>query len=170
MIKWPTQANKIKFYGNPDKNRDGVADPAWVKEYLTTIIPPFPMYYPKEVKGKLIKRGHRWKAFTVNKMCAASLLECLTQIPKVCTAKEIEQYELDLCGGVFVFRLKRSGTSLSEHSWGSAIDLSHLVNYYKRPYNEAAGMMPMKVAKIFTSRGWTWLQRNDAMHFQAVGT
>ena len=162
---WPSQASKLRFYGNPDANRNGLPDTKWAKENLVQIVPPYPMYYPTSLKDK---RGKRWSKLTVHKKVADSLLECLREIPKVCTPEEIKKYELDLCGGAYVFRLKRNGTSLSEHSWGIAIDLSHLINYYGRAYDPSKNMMPLKVAKIFQDRGWTWLKRKDAMHFQAV--
>lgn len=169
--QWPSQSIEAMngFYGNPDANQDGAADPSWYSANIVKITPPFPMFYPMEGEsGRLIKRGKKWEALRVHKKCAASLLECLAEIPAIFTAEEIQRYELDLCGGVHVFRLMRNGRRLSIHSWGAAIDLSHLINRYKRPYNEAQGMMPQRAADIFLKRGWSWLKSNDAMHFQAA--
>jgi hypothetical protein len=169
--QWPSQAiNSMNdFYGNPDLNRDGAVDAIWYQNNIVKITPPFAMFYPVEGdNGKIIKRGQRWQALRVHRKCADSLLECLTEIPQVFTAAEIEKYELDLCGGGHVFRLMRNGTRLSIHSWGAAIDLSHLINRYKRNYDASKGMMPQRAADIFIKRGWHWLKKNDAMHFQAA--
>ena len=171
MTNWPKQnaAAMNGFYGNPDKNNDGRCDSDWEAKHIVKIIPPYPLFYPMEVKGgKLVKRAKQWSALRVHRNCAESLTQCLAEIGKTFSPEEIKKYELDLCGGTHVFRLKRNGRTLSIHSWGAAIDLSHLINYYGRGYNEAAGMMPRRAASIFQKRGWVWLQSNDAMHFQAA--
>ncbi len=171
MPNWPKQTpvDMNAFYGNPDRNRDGRCDPDWESNHIVKITPPYQLYYPMETsKGKLVKRGKKWQTLRVHRKCADSLLQCLTEIKNTFSEEEIKKYELDLCGGVHVFRLKRSGRSLSIHSWGAAIDLSHLINYYGRRYDEKAGMMPKKAADFFQKRGWAWLQSNDAMHFQAA--
>lgn len=171
MVNWPKQdpGSMNEFYGNPDKNRDGRCDPDWEAANIVKIVPPYTLYYPMEDKrGKLVKRAKKWETLRVHKRCAESLTSALSEIGKSFSAEEIRKYELDLCGGTHVFRLKRNGRSLSIHSWGAAIDLSHLINYYGRKYDAGAGMMPFKAAAIFQKRGWIWLQSNDAMHFQAA--
>lgn len=176
MNRWPSQSPTAmnEFYGNPDRNRDGVADLEWQKKNLVRIIPPYTLYYPQDDlhhKGQIIKRGLALKSLTVHHNAAESLARCLGGIGKEFTAEELLKYELDLCGGVFVFRLKRGGSSLSIHSWGSAIDLSHLINYFGRKYDETKGMMPERAVKVFADEGWTWgglWSTGDAMHFQAA--
>lgn len=65
---------------------------------------------------------------------------------------------MDLCAGVHGFRLDVGGSTLSVHSWGAAIDLSHLINAWKVKYNPdpKRKMMPMKVVELFEDEGWTW--------------
>lgn len=172
-IAWPKQSNMNGFYGNPDKNKDGRPDADWEASNLVKIIPPYTLYYPSEKivnnKKVLIKRATKMKSLTVHKNCADAMLAALTAIGKEFSPEELIKYELDICGGAYNFRLMRNGRSLSIHSWGAAIDLSHLINSYKRKYDEKAGMMPQRAVKIFKNQGATWGGRwstPDGMHFQ----
>lgn len=175
MNNWPHQSEMNKFYGNPDRNQDGRCDPDWEANNIIKIIPPYTLYYPMEKiiekRKVLVKREKQWSALRVHKKCANSLVNCLQEIGKQFSPQEIQKYELDLCGGVMVFRLMRNGRSLSIHSWGAAIDLSHLINYYGRKYDPKSNMMPQKVVDIFKKEGWVsgykW-KTGDAMHFQAA--
>jgi hypothetical protein len=173
MPKWPKQSMQEMnaFYGNPDANQDGVADPTWANTHLIKIVPPYDLFYPIESDGKIVKRAKKFTGLWVNKACADSLLSCLGQINDSFTADEIRKYELDLCGGVYVFKKKTGGSGLSTHAWGAAIDLSHLINGWKVKYDPQKGMMPKKVVDIFDDEGWTWggvFTNADAMHFQAA--
>jgi hypothetical protein len=174
MSQWPKQneAAMNAFYGDPDRNNDGACDPSWEAANIVKIVPPYKLWYPTEDQNrKIIKRAKAFTGLRVHKKCAASLMTCLTGIKESFTPEEIVKYELDLCGGVHVFRLMRGGSALSMHSWGSAIDLSHLINYFKRKYDPAKNMMPMKAVEIFRAEGWTWgglWRTGDAMHFQAA--
>lgn len=174
MSQWPNQneAAMNAFYGDPDKNNDGRCDPDWEAANIVKIIPPYQLWYPTESQGgRLNKRGKAFSSLRVHKKCSDSLMRVLTNIKASFTEEEIKKYELDVCGGTHVFRLMRGGRALSIHSWGAAIDLSHLINYWKRKYDPAKGMMPMKAVEIFKAEGWTWgglWKTGDAMHFQAA--
>lgn len=175
MIDWPKQdpASMNAFYGNPDRDRNGQPDASWVRENIVQVPPPFNLYYPIEVNGEIVRRSKHWKSFSVHRKFAPTFQKVLSAIPKVFTAEEINRYELDLCGGVFVFRLKRGGVSLSMHSWGSAFDLSHLINYYGAKYSSdpRKKMMPKKFVDICLNEGLTWggmWRTGDAMHFQGA--
>lgn len=171
MSQWPRQRDMNAFYYNPDANRDGVADATWARDNLVRIVPPYPLWYPSDAGGRLNKRATPFKALTVHRKCADSLTRVLTRIGKEISAEDIRRFELDICGGAYVFRLMRNGRALSIHSWGAAIDLSHLINRYKRRYDAASGMMPATVVKMFEAEGWTWgglWSTGDAMHFQAA--
>lgn len=167
---WPNQnpADMNRFYGNPDANSDGAADAAWERDNIVSITPPYTLYYPTSEQNR---RAKAFKALRVHKKCAADLLSILTEIKAAFTPEEIRKYELDICGGTYVFRLKRGGTSLSMHSWASAIDLSHLINFYGKKYQPDSNMMPYRAIQIFEDHGWTWgglWRTGDAMHFQAA--
>jgi len=177
MADWPNDDPSAMnaYYGSPDQDHNLEADPDWEIKNLIALPVPCPLFYPMEetVSGKkiIVKRKHLLKTLRVHWRCAKSLENILKQIPQRFSAADIERYELDICGGVYNFRPMRSGASLSIHSWGAAIDLSHLINYWKRKYDPAAGMMPQGVVDLFQSEGWQWggLWKNgDAMHFQAT--
>jgi hypothetical protein len=61
MTTWPLQSGlkaMRTLCGNPDANGDGSPDPSWVRKYLTTIAPPFPMFYAgKPVRMIAVNRG-----------------------------------------------------------------------------------------------------------------
>lgn len=154
-----TPAALNRFYGNPDANGDGAPDLKWQQENLTTITPPFPMFYD----GKKVNK------ITCHKKIAEALLAALVKVKSITTAEERKQYGLDQFGGVFNFRRKRGGTSLSTHSWAIAIDLAVALNGFGIKYGSRPLMMPAKVVAAFEEQGATWggLGSNpDAMHFQ----
>lgn len=172
MSRWPRQneAAMNAFYGDPDRNNDGACDPSWEAANIVKVVPPYTLWYPADHRNK---RAKKWSALRVHKRCADSLVTCLKGIGEAFTPEEIQRYELDICGGVHVFRLMRGGRALSIHSWGAAIDLSHLINYFGRKYDPAKGIMPMRAVEIFKAEGWTWgglWRKGDAMHFEATSS
>lgn len=69
-------------------------------------------------------------------------------------------------GGCFNFRAKRSGSKLSTHAWGAAIDLNPETNGMGQDGDMASG-----IVAVFESFGFTWGGRwsgrsKDPMHFQ----
>jgi LysM repeat protein len=69
-------------------------------------------------------------------------------------------------GGCFNFRAKRSGSKLSTHAWGVAIDLNPETNGMGQDGDMASG-----IVAVFESFGFTWGGRwsgrsKDPMHFQ----
>ena len=161
MTAWPNQSQSAlnAFYGNPDANKDGAPDLKWQQENLTTITPPYPMFYD----GKKVSK------ISCHKLISESLLRVLTKIKAITTADERKQYGLDQFGGVFNFRRKRGGSGLSTHSWAIAIDLAVALNQFGWAYGSRPNMMPAKVVAAFEEEGATWggLWSNpDAMHFQ----
>jgi hypothetical protein len=75
----------------------------------------------------------------------------------------------DYCG-IFNFRNKRGGTSLSVHAWGAAIDLDADDNSFRDPWPLVADM-PLSIMEEFAREGWQsagafW--GYDAMHHEAT--
>jgi hypothetical protein len=73
-------------------------------------------------------------------------------------------------GGIYNFRPKRGGSSLSMHSWGIAIDLDADDNSFRAAWPVVADM-PLEIMEGFAREGWKsagafW--GYDAMHFEAT--
>jgi len=159
---WPRYKDLNEFYGNPDGDCDGMPSPKWEADNLTSIVPPYPMYWSWSMQPV--------KSIKIHKKCAGSLFDILTEISNE-VPKEIRvKSQINRCGGAYNFRRMRGLHTLSTHSWGCAIDLSPELNWLGRVYDSKLNMMPMKVVEIFQSHGWVWggkWSRPDAMHFQA---
>lgn len=184
MPNWPKQnaAAMNAFYGDPDKNDDGRPDADWEARNIVRITPPYQLYYPIEDRnGRIIKRGKRMNTISVHYKVAESLMRVLVKIRDMIPPEAIVRHELDIFGGAYNFRLKRGGNTLSIHSWGAAIDLSHMINYFGKRYKRSSVwgersprndiMMPLEVQKFFKEEGWTWgglWSTPDGMHFQAA--
>jgi hypothetical protein len=148
---WPfsTREGLREFYGEPGDEGN-----------LVTIEFPFPMFYG----GKRVTKSR------CHKKVAASLLRILTAIgERGAGTREIMEPAEDY-GGIFNFRNKRGGTSLSVHAWGAAIDLDADDNTFRDPWPLVADM-PLEVMEEFAREGWQsagafW--GYDAMHHEAT--
>lgn len=166
MNIWPRQSESKTFYGDPDANHDGRADPAWESVNLTKIAPPWRMvlaWAPTQVV----------RGIWIHKKCAASLSTVLlaTWEHYGRDQRAIEDARMHLYGGAYNFRLTRGGTTLSQHSYACAIDLDPEHNGLGRKWIANTHMMPQPVIDAFRTEGWTWggeWDRPDPMHFQAA--
>lgn len=158
---WPKQSDLAALhalFGNPDANGDGAPDPSWFAAHMTTIVPPYQMFYSTTP----IKR------ITCNKAIAQPLLASLQGVlDHYKTEKAIREVGLHHFDGCYNFRPKRKGTSLSLHAYGAAIDLDAAHN----PYGKPGGAMPKEVIAIFEANGATAGAKfspkyHDPMHFQ----
>lgn len=162
---WPLQSDLKAMhavFGNPDANGDGAPDPAWVAAHLTSIVPPYQMFYGTTP----IKR------LTCNKAIAEPLLASLAGILALYkTPAEIAKHGMDQFSGCYNFRPKRGGSSLSMHAYGAAIDMDAAHN----PFRSTHFTMPPEVVAIFAKTGAEWggswsPASRDAMHFQWART
>lgn len=169
MTDWPKQdrASMNAFFGNPDKDGNGVPDRSWEDANLVGISPPYRMvlaWAPQTVV----------KTVRMHKLVAPAMNRILAQILNYYGTQEaVEGARMHLYGGAYQFRLMRGGNALSVHSWGAAIDLDPERNAFRRKYGAVAGMMPMPVVEIFESEGFSWGGRwssrsVDPMHFQGA--
>lgn len=159
-MKPPKPSEIVKFYGNPDINKDGIPDRKWEDENLTYIVPPYKMIW---------SWGPECRRIRVHKKCAESLLICLEDISYVFNERDRMYYQLDRNGGVYNFRAVRGGKSLSMHSYGAAIDLAPELNPLGERWVDGGRMIPDEAIKIFTTHGWFWggqFRRPDCQHFQ----
>lgn len=133
---------------------DHTLDPRWQAERLTTIPLPFSMRLSWDQSRQ------------VNRMTCHRLMEpifrtCFQQVGDAGLQSQITSF-----GGCFCFRAQRTGTKLSTHCWGIAIDLNPECNAQGTP-----GHMHPAVVTIFRDAGFTWGgdwsgPACDPMHFQ----
>ena len=148
---WPKsdQASVRAFYGEPGDEGN-----------LTSIEFPYPMLY----EGKRVMKSR------CHYLVADSLIRVLLKIGNRFSDEPGIVDEASDYGGIYNFRQKRGGSSLSLHSWGIAIDLDADDNMFRDNWPMKADM-PLSIMEEFAREGWTsagafW--GYDAMHFQAT--
>lgn len=113
------------------------------------------------------------KKILVHKNLAAIIKPAIVKIKAAGLQKYIEN-----CGGGLAVRNVTCGSRLSNHSWGTAIDMNTIKYPYGYSFKEDGiykGSTKVRalndfdkgflqVASIFQSVGMTWLKRNDPMH------
>jgi hypothetical protein len=148
---WPKsdRASVEAFFGKPGDESN-----------LVSFEFPFPMFYD----GKRVLRSR------CHYLVKDSLLRVLTAIGETHSADRGIMEEAEDYGGIYNFRHKRGGTSMSLHAWGIAIDLDADDNAFRDTWPVEADM-PLSIMEAFAREGWTsagafW--GYDAMHFQAT--
>jgi hypothetical protein len=133
---------------------DGTLDPRWQIDSLDYIALPVPL---------MLSYDHS-KTIT-HFRCHKLLVEALETVFGNIKSKGLDP-DLFSFGGCFSFRPQRTGSKLSAHSWGIAIDLNSESNR-----QGTAGDMNPGIISVFREAGFEWggewLGRNkDPMHFQ----
>jgi hypothetical protein len=133
---------------------DGTLDVRWQTEMLARATLPFPLTLSFDPSKTI-------SSFTCHKL----LVPAFTGVFSKLQASGIEATVTSF-GGCFAFRPQRTGTVLSTHSWGIAIDLNPVTNQ-----QGSAGDMDAKVVEIFRQTGFEWggdwsRRTRDPMHFQ----
>lgn len=168
--QWPAQSDVATYFGKIEIGENGKPTDRWERSFLTSIEPPYPMRFPLSWEGVA---GQPVRRIVCHKSVAKTLNAILGEIFRLYgnDPGKVRAAKMDLYGGCYVFRPKRSGKSLSMHSYGIAIDLDPDTNSYGRPWKDGTGMMPAEVVDIFEAAGWSWgglWKTGDAMHFQAT--
>lgn len=171
-MTWPSQAEVLKgksMYGNP-RGANGRANPAWVKENIVTLQPPFKMTFA----------GHPIRSIQIHKLCKDSLLRVLIRIKEAAHGddKLLATWGISAFGGSFVYRLMRGSNTLSMHSYGCALDFDPARNGLGDKTPHFADIHEVRAA--FKAENWTWggdwdddgsvvdSNRPDGMHWQAT--
>lgn len=133
---------------------DHMLDPQWQAEFLTRAELPFALPLSWD-------RGRSVDSFLCHRLLASHFVDIFAQVQQAGLASSLTSF-----GGCFNFRPQRTGTRLSAHSWGIAIDLNPESNA-----QGTAGMMDTRVVSIFRQAGFfwggDWIGRScDPMHFQ----
>ena len=120
----------------------------------------------KTSKDKLIT------TFKVHKNEKSSIEKCYIDIKKSYSLEKIYELGFNTCGGTFVARNTRNGSSYSMHSWGIAIDMCTALNPNTTTPNASFAKPECKeFISIMESNGWysggkAW--GRDWMHFQTI--
>lgn len=133
---------------------DHTLDPQWQTETLTRVALPFslPLSWDK---------SRAFDHITCHKLLADTFAEVFDQLYNSGLFRKLTSF-----GGCFAFRPQRTGTKLSTHAWGIAIDLNPETNQ-----QGTAGNFDSDVIAVFEQAGFEWggswvgLTR-DPMHFQ----
>jgi hypothetical protein len=133
---------------------DHTLDPRWQTEQLTTIPLPFPIALSWD-SSRQVQR------ISCHKLLAQGCTEVFAQIQSSGLQSKITSF-----GGCFSFRPQRTGTKLSSHAWGIALDLNPESNA-----QGTAGNMDAGIVAIFKQAGFSWGgdwqgRVRDPMHFQ----
>lgn len=133
---------------------DGTLDPRWEAEQLARTRLPFPIPLSWD-PAKQVR----------NLYCHRLLVPVFPLVFEEIARRGLRR-RVRTFGGCFNFRSKRSGSKLSTHAWGIALDLNPETNGMGRE-----GDMPRGIVSVFESFGFTWGGRwsgrgKDPMHFQ----
>ncbi len=155
----------VSFYGDPDPDGDGVANPGWESNNLVNVKPPFEMRLAWNVNKPL-------KSIRIHKKCADSLSTILEEIFINFKREQelINLHRINLFGGSYSFRRARGLSRLSTHAFGAAIDIDPAYNPLGKKHDKVNGIH-QAVVNIFNKHGWVWggdFSRPDCMHFQAA--
>jgi len=133
---------------------DGTLDPRWQIEFLALVALPFPLTLSFDQSRTITH-------FTCHNLLVGVFADVFGKIVSDGLQDKVESF-----GGCFAFRPQRTGSKLSTHCWGIAVDLNPETNL-----QGTIGDMDGGVVGIFRSAGFEWGgdwagPRRDAMHFQ----
>jgi hypothetical protein len=133
---------------------DGSLDPKWQADYLTRIELPFPLTLSWDEATSV-------RQITCHRRLAGIFGDVFQRVEQEGIQDQIRTF-----GGCFSFRPQRTGSKLSTHAWGIAIDLNPQTNA-----QGTAGDMDGRVVAIFHDAGFQWGGhwpggKKDPMHFQ----
>jgi hypothetical protein len=166
---WPALGTAPNF---EVRNIEGVDSTCPRKWYKTN-----PDYLKKNCTQIMFPTAAGGSKILVHKNLAAIIKPALEEIK----ARGLQRY-IENCGGGLAIRNVTCGTRLSNHSWGTAIDMNTTMypygikfkpdGIYKKVNKQLVKVRDLsefdkgfqQVAAIFKSKGMTWLSNNDPMH------
>jgi D-alanyl-D-alanine carboxypeptidase len=133
---------------------DGELDPRWETNFLARVNLPFPL----RLAWDLSQTIHR---LTCHRRMTGVYASVFANIQQRDLQARVASF-----GGCFAYRPQRTGSKLSAHSWGIAIDLNPESNL-----QGSAGDMDPGLVEIFRCAGFAWGgdwegKTRDPMHFQ----
>ncbi|HXQ97493.1 MAG TPA: M15 family metallopeptidase [Candidatus Limnocylindrales bacterium] len=134
--------------------KDGSLDPRWQADFLARATLPFALKLSWDLETSVTQMT-----------CHKKLIDVFADVFERILSAGL-QAKVQTLGGCFSFRAQRTGSKLSTHAWGIAVDLNPTTNA-----QGSAGDMDAGIVEIFRAAGFTWGgdwqgKRRDAMHFQ----
>lgn len=160
-----SDADRKKLFGDPKWTRlsgDNVdLDNAWEKANIV------PVYVP-QLKGISTGGGRCSGHIMWNVHCVEQLLRAFADIANSGFLSDILTYD-----GSFVARVKRNGNTLSNHAYGTAIDLNAQWNWLgETPAKVGQKGYLGRIVPIFKTHGFgwggDWTSPKDGMHFEVL--
>lgn len=153
LTTWPTQAqvrSGSSIFGKPGDESN-----------LRSITPAYTLYYD----------SNPVRTIRVHKLIAEPVEQALKEVLAHYGTSEIQRLGLDIYGGSYNYRSTTSGSSLSMHAWGIALDFAPQTNAYSTHAPQATLSHPDCLAwwQIWEAQGATSLGRErdiDWMHLQ----
>jgi hypothetical protein len=146
----------INVFGDIRKYVDtaGVLSSAWNSVRLATAQLPFALPLSWDMNTRVQK-------ITCHEMLVSTFERVFQQIQDEGLQDTVQSY-----GGCFMYRPQRTGSKLSTHAWGIAIDLNTNTNQ-----QGTDGDMDPRLVKVFTDAGFEWGgswegRVKDPMHMQ----
>lgn len=133
---------------------DGTVDPRWETEHLARAAIPFPIPLSWDPSKQA-------RSIYCHRRLVPVFSSVFAEIDRRGLRGEVRTF-----GGCYNVRSKRSGSKLSTHAWGIAIDLNPETNGMGQ-----RGDLSAEVVEVFESYGFAWGGRwagsgRDPMHFQ----
>jgi hypothetical protein len=133
---------------------DGQLDPRWETDFLARIRLPFPLRLAWDLSQTIDQ-------MTCHRLMTGIYTSVFAGIQKYGFESKFVSF-----GGCFAFRPQRTGSKLSAHCWGIAIDLNPQTNA-----QGSAGNMDARLVEVFREAGFEWGgdwtgKARDPMHFQ----
>jgi hypothetical protein len=134
--------------------KDHTLESGWQSDFLARITLPFPLTISWDHSQSV-------SAITCHKLLGSVFNGVFERLQSGGLQAKITSF-----GGCFSFRPQRTGTKLSTHAWGIAIDLNPETNQ-----QGTGGNMDPAVIAIFRNAGFEWGggwqgKTRDPMHFQ----
>jgi D-alanyl-D-alanine carboxypeptidase len=134
--------------------KDHTLDAGWQSGFLARMTLPFPLKVSWD-------HSQTVNAITCHKLLANVFAGVFDRLQVAGSPSKITSF-----GGCFSFRPQRTGTRLSTHAWGIAVDLNPETNQ-----QGTVGNMDPAVITIFREAGFKWGgdwqgKARDPMHFQ----
>lgn len=150
---WPTQAEV--------RSGKSIFGKAGDESNLVSITPAYQLYFD----------GKKVKTIRVHKKIAAAVNAALEEILAYYGHESIKQLGLDQYSGSYSYRKTTTGSSMSMHAWGIALDFAAATNGYSTKKPKASLSIPacQKFWEIWESHGAVSLGREkdfDWMHLQ----